>query len=425
MALKNKRALLLCTTMILVASAIAGNGINSPYSRFGLGLLADQSLAVNRQMSGLGYALQDSRYINLVNPASIARIDTLTMLFEAGLSLQNCNFKEGGKKINAHNASFDYIAMEFRLHKGLGMSFGFLPYSNVGYSFGNRNTISGDNLNASSTNSYNGTGGIYQPYIALGWQPFNQLSFGVMASYIYGDITHTVAAVFDDSNIRSVSRQYKMDISNYKLDFGVQYHHPLKKGHSITFGAVYSLGHDLNADASVIEQTIMGGIAESSDTMGISNSFKLPHTIGLGAIYNIRNNWKFGIDYTFQEWSTSDFFGNETGKGVNRSKISAGAEYSPNKLYGNIFKTMSYRLGAYYAQPYTQINGKNGCDEYGISAGISVPIINKHNNRSHLHISGQFIHMEPKSTGMISENYLRLSIGITFNEGWFTKMKVD
>ena len=424
MSFKNKTIISLCTALFIAVTAMAGNGINSPYSRFGLGILADQSLAVNRQMGGLGYALQDMRYINLANPASIAQVDTLTMLFEAGFSLQNGNFSEGGKKVNAHNANFDYIAMEFRLRRGLGMSIGFLPYSNVGYTFSNRSTYTGD-INASGTNSYTGTGGVYQPYVAMGWQPTKKVSVGFMASYIYGDISHTVASIFDDANIRSTSRYYGVDISNYKLDFGVQYNQPLKKGHALTIGAVYSLGHDLNAKARIIEQTILNGTAESSDTMSLNNSFKLPHTIGIGAVYSIRNNWKFGIDYTLQKWSDSNFFGSETGKGLDRSKVSVGAEYSPNRLYGNIFKTMSYRVGAHYAQPYTEVNGKKGCEEYGVSAGFSIPIINKHNNRSHLHIAGQLVHFNPKSSGMISEKYLRVSIGITFNENWFSKMKVE
>ena len=87
---------------------------------------------------------------------------------------------------------------------------------------------------------------------------------------------------------------------------------------------------------------------------------------------------------------------------------------------------MSYRAGAYYAQPYTEINGKKGCEEYGVSAGFSIPFYNRNNKNSHatLHISGQYIHLEPKSQGMISENYLRINIGITFNESWFMKMKI-
>ncbi|MBR6648269.1 MAG: hypothetical protein IKL29_02695, partial [Bacteroidaceae bacterium] len=95
MANNYKKLLSILTTLFITASIFAGNGINSPYSRFGLGILCDQSFGVNRQMGGLGYALRDSRYINLMNPASIAYVDTLTMLFEAGFSLQNVNFKEG------------------------------------------------------------------------------------------------------------------------------------------------------------------------------------------------------------------------------------------------------------------------------------------------------------------------------------------
>lgn len=422
-----KRLSTILTTLAISATVFAGNGINSPYSRFGLGILSDQSLAVNRQMGGLGYALRDSRYINLLNPASIAYVDTLTMLFEAGFSLQNVNFKEGSKKINAHNASFDYIAMEFRLRKGLGMSFGFMPYSNVGYTFGNRNNAGSNNngLNASNSNNYYGTGGIYQPFVAIGWQPLNNFSLGVMASYIYGDIAHTAATTFDDTSIRSTARYYTMDISSYKLDFGLQYGTKVGSKNYLTLGAVYSLGHDLNANAQLIEQTTLSGVVHSSDTASLNNSFKLPHTFGVGAVYSIGNKWRVGADYTLQQWGTSDFFGSETGSGVDRSKVSVGAEFSPGKIYGNMFQRMSYRAGAYYSQPYTQVNGKKGCDEYGVSAGFSIPIVNKYNNRSHLHISGQFIHLEPKSAGMISENYLRVNIGITFNEGWFTKMKVD
>lgn len=421
-----KRILLtILITLATTVAASAGNGINSPYSRFGLGLLSDQNFGINRQLGGLGYALRDTRYINMLNPASLAQADTLTMLFEAGFSLQNVNFNENGSKINAHNASFDYIAMKFRLVKGLGMSFGFLPYSNVGYSFSNSNIIIDDNEgnNASSTNSYNGTGGVYQPFVAIGWNPFKKISVGLTASYIYGDISHTINTTFDDTNIRNRSRQYNTDISSYKLDFGLQYGTNIGKASSLTLGAVYSLGHDLGADASVVEQTALNGAIQSSDTTAVKNSFKLPHTIGLGAAYHLKGKWMFGIDYTLQKWSSSDFFGDN--KGVDRSKISLGAEYFSGNPFGNIFKQMTYRAGAYYAQPYTQVNGKDGCEEYGVSAGISLPIVNRHNNRSILHVSGQYIRLEPKSSGMIAETYLRINIGITFNEAWFTKMKVQ
>ncbi len=418
----NKRLLTILTLLVIVIGVSADNGINSPYSRYGLGILSDQNLGINRQMGGLGYALRCNSYINLLNPASISEIDSLTMLFEAGFSLQNVNFKENGKKINAHNAGFDYLAMEFRIRKGLGLSLGVMPYSNVGYSFSNTSKI---DEHRNSINSYNGTGGMYQPYIAMGWSPFKDFSLGLTASYLYGDISHTISSTIgDDANARSRARYYNIDVASYKLDFGVQYNTRFNDKNSMTIGAVYSLGHNLNADAYIVEHTLTNGTIESgsSDTIRIKDGFKIPHTFGLGVIYNYGTHWRFGADYTYQGWGSSDFFGDD--KGINRSKISLGAEYSPNRISRNILKMMNYRAGLYYAQPYTEVNGKNGCEEYGASIGFSIPIRNNYNARSMLHLSGQFIHMKPKSAGMIEETYLRVNIGITFNESWFNKIKV-
>ena len=103
----NKRIFTIIIALLSFAGMYADNGSNSPYSRYGVGMLSNQSLGINRQMGGLGYGLRSHSYVNILNPASFSQADTLTMLFEAGFSLQNVNFKEGGTRINASNASFD------------------------------------------------------------------------------------------------------------------------------------------------------------------------------------------------------------------------------------------------------------------------------------------------------------------------------
>lgn len=411
----NKRILAILLIMFSVIGAMADNGINSPYSRYGVGVLADQSLGTNRQMGGLGYALRSHRFVNLKNPASFSTADTLTMLFEAGFSMQNVNFKEGNKRINAKNASFDYVAMQFRLCKGLGMSAGFLPYSNVGYSF---STTSSQGTNEVHSETYNGTGGLYQPYIGLGWKPFSWFAAGVTGSYIYGDITHQVVSEFANSTNRS--KTYNAIIRNYKVDFGVQFMSKLAAKHHLTLGATYSLGHDMNAKATLTETT-----SDATNETSIPSGFVLPNTYGGGFAYKYDDQWTIGADYTYEQWSAATFF-DAISTGTDRSKISIGVEYSPKELSKNLLKMMNYRAGIHYAQPYTRINGHEGCDEYGISAGVSVPFYNNNNSYSHgtLHISGQFIHLRPRSAGLITENYLRINIGITFNESWFMKLRV-
>ena len=50
--------------------------------------------------------------------------------------------------------------------------------------------------------------------------------------------------------------------------------------------------------------------------------------------------------------------------------------------------------------------------------------MNGWNAKSIINISGQAVHVRPNAPGMITENYLRLNIGLSFNEAWFDKWKV-
>ena len=111
--------------------AIAQGGTLSPYSQYGLGEMAPQGGSVNRAMNGLGIALHGGTLINPVNPASFASVDSLTMLFDMGVSGQISNFNENGTKTNAKGANFEYVMGSFRAYKNVGVAFGVLPLTNV------------------------------------------------------------------------------------------------------------------------------------------------------------------------------------------------------------------------------------------------------------------------------------------------------
>ena len=132
------------------------NGSNSPYSRFGVGSLNDQSQGFNKAMSGLSMGWRDGKIINKQNPASYSAIDSLTFIFDVGMMLQNANFKSGGNSVNAHNTSLEYVNGAFRLCPGLGMSFGFLPYSTIGYNFSESKYL-GENFTSGSSMTYTNT----------------------------------------------------------------------------------------------------------------------------------------------------------------------------------------------------------------------------------------------------------------------------
>ena len=108
-----------------------------------------------------------------------------------------------------------------------------------------------------------------------------------------------------------------------------------------------------------------------------------------------------------------------------RHRVALGMEYIPNQMSVRYRDHIRYRAGFSYSTPYTKINGWDGANEYCVSVGVGLPIMNIYSNRSVLNISAQYERVNPKMSGMITENYLRLCIGLTFNERWFMKWKVE
>ena len=74
-------------------AAMAQSGTNSPYSQYGIGILSDQSQGFNRGMNGLALGLRYGNQVNSLNPASYSAIDSLSMIFDVGLSGQITNFR--------------------------------------------------------------------------------------------------------------------------------------------------------------------------------------------------------------------------------------------------------------------------------------------------------------------------------------------
>ena len=413
--------------MMVTGTAIAQNNTNSPYTRYGYGDLSDQSFGNSKAMGGIAFGLRDGAQINPTNPASYTAIDSLTFLFEGGVSLQNMNISGGGLKLNAKNASFDYLAMQFRLAPWMAMSVGLLPYSNVGYTVSDSQTTDND---LTYSRSFTGDGGLHQLYVGAGVKVLKNLSVGVNASYFWGDLTRTRSVIFpqmSSSTYYSYNRQMAVSISDYKLDFGVQYTQELNKKHSFTVGAIYSPKHKLNNDYN---STIQVG---SSTTEKMDATLELPNTFGVGFTYNYDKRLTLGMDYSLQQWSKTEFgiatndinvrqdF-EETYAYCDRTKISVGAEYIPNLIGRSYFAHIKYRLGAYYTTPYYKIDGKKASREYGVTAGFGLPVPR---SRSILSISGQFVRVKGLETNMVNENIFRVSIGITFNERWLFKRRVE
>lgn len=424
-------------SLLYVGTATAQSGTNSPYSQFGLGELSDPTSGFNRGMNGLGIGFRENTQVNFKNPASYSAIDSLSFLFDVGMSGQITNFKQGNVSKNAKNADFEYAVAGLRLLPRLGMSFGIIPYTNIGYNYATSHAV-GDTYGTSQTITANGSGGLHQIYLGMGWMPVRGFSIGINAAYLYGKYTKTLTNAYSDSYANTLTMTESADIRTAIASVGAQFTTRLKGKNSLTIGATFNPGFNIGGKPhlDLISYNTQTAVADTSAYPGKGEyQLKLPMEIGAGLAFVHDERTKIGLDYQWQRWSAVQhpvYVSGATADGTyvmsnnyyqDRHKVTLGGVYSPSLRGRSIMKRIQYRAGLSYATPYYNIQGENGPREIGASIGIGLPIVNGYTNRSMLNISVQYVNRQ--AAGFITENTIKLNIGLTFNERWFAKWKLE
>lgn len=417
----NKRIFCEILAIAVAVASFAQSSTRSPYSQYGIGLLSDQSSGFSRGMNGAGLALRQGNVVNTLNPASYSAIDSLTMIFDMGISGQLTHFKEGTTTVNAKTASFDYAVGGFRLFRHVGMAFGVLPLSNIGYDYNVEETMK--NSSSTATVNYAGSGGLHQVFLGIGWRIFRPLSIGVNGSYLWGEIDRSVISTASTDVITSMTRFYSASIKSYKLDFGLQWQQPLGKADALTIGLTVGVGHKLG------DAACQAGLDEKN-TSTVSKGYALPMSYGVGLAWKHGMSLLVDADFNMQKWGSLDYpvmnggqYELQSGLLKDRYQVKLGADFVPNPIGRKLSQRIHYRLGAGYTTPYYKVKGGNGPKEFSVSAGVGLPLQNSYNNRSVLNLSAQWVHTS--APNLIVENTFRLNIGLTFNERWFAKWKVD
>lgn len=433
-------------------TASAQNGINSPYSRYGFGIQSERAMGFNKGMGGVAQGFRNGRQINIANPASYSSVDSLSALFDMGVSIYNGNYKMENLQQNAKNSSFDYFAFQFRAAKNVGMTVGVMPITNINYNFSSSNESLEGSEDVTSSYKFTGTGGLREAILGVGWKPFKPISIGANISYLWGEYEHAMTMSFSQSNAYSLYRKYSADISTYNLQVGGQCILPLSKKDGIVLGATYTFGHDMGGTAYRHTQTLSSSTVEASTTDSIKNAFHLPPSIAAGITYYHSNKFRIGADFELQRWSSSIFPDQSTGfdktsnsvyrstKGQlnDKTKFALGLDFTPNAFKRGYFNRCTYKMGAYYSKTYANADVTNSISskpyELGVSAGITLPMESRFQwrNQSALNFSVQWVHTNipylntstlKKNT--LTENYLKFCVGLSFNERWFYKYKVE
>lgn len=412
----------LCAAVALLAlTEVAHADVNTPYSMYGYGVIGDRATSMQRQMGGVGYAMQSGRQINTMNPASYAAIDSLTFLWDMGANMNMQWSKDGTGNTHGYGGGLDYVTMEFPLSKFMGMSIGMIPVTQVGYSFG-------DDIKYGARQNQ-GSGGITEAYAGVSGK-IKGLSIGVNVSYDFGTIQNDVYAS-PSSGTQSLFEQI-MQIRDWNIVAGLQYRQSFNKYNSLTIGATYSPKKSFHGNTWLTLQDLTSD--SRPDTIARSRmkgKYYSPQTFGVGLAYSHEKVHRISVeaDFTLQQWSDAPFSSLEDEEGqvvfqgmkfADRQKIAVGGEYTHN-VRGTYLERMPWRLGAFYTDDYLKI-GTNRMKEYGVSlgTGFAAP-----GGKTMINFGLEWRHRQTSPVNLLSENYFNIMVGVNFNEVWFFKRKIN
>lgn len=411
--MKIKNRLIIAIAALQIGAFATTAQINSPYSKFGYGLLNDNATAAQSQMGGVGYALNSGRQINVMNPASYAAADSLTFLFDMGLTFSTVKMEDADGKSTQYGGGLDYITMQVPIGKRMGASLGILPFSSVGYSFGSeiKNGLS----------SRQGSGGIHQLYLGYAARLFKGFSLGANFSYMFGTTVNDVYANTDGGS--SSLFEQVMEVRDWRVQVGAQYSVNLNADNRIGLGVVYSPGKTLLGNARVVKYDVNAD--EKPDTVAtakLRHNANLPETWGAGLSYTWKRRLNVGADFTYQPWAKAktlqlDHF--DGTRFADRWQVNVGGEYT-HSVRGSYLSRITYRAGGFYNHDYIMV-GDNNVREYGVSLGFGLPALS---SKTVINIGFEYRHRQAHPNPLLKENYFNIRLGINFNELWFFQNKI-
>lgn len=393
--------------VLLFSLVITAKGqiTSSPYSLFGLGILEGNSLGPSKAMGGTGIAFLSDKSINLLNPASYSGLDSLISIFELGLFGKYTTFKSKEETQSQMNANLKYVVMGFRISPWLSTSFGFAPYSSVGYNINTTAYVEGTTQKYAKT--YTGEGGVNQVYLGSAVKVTRNLALGINAAYLFGNITNTESAESYYYSLENVTY-----LSNFILNYGLNYRFAVKKW-NYNIGLTYGSSRSLRTNNTTTIQTA----SERETINGLSRKYSIPQHFGAGVAFG-KEYFRAGIDFERSLWQNVNFT-NPLLRTRNSDRYSFGVEIPSQGIIKGTSRMILYRFGAEYRKSYLIIDN-NPINYRAITVGAGLPL------KGFLSVINASFEVGQNGTiskGLFRETFYTLHIDLSLQNLWFMKRK--
>lgn len=432
--------------MLVCLSVSAQRNGNSPYSRFGIGDINDNSFMHLRHMGGISSSFVDPYHMNTGNPASFAFLSATA--FDIGLRAKKSTLTDdNGNEAAIWSGNLDYLSLGFPLQNDLnqlldreikpyrfGTGFTLAPVSTVTY---NITSTDEDPVNGTILRNYNGSGGTSKFMWSIGGK-YKDWAIGTNLGYLFGNITYERNVVFQDLEWAYndvFTNRYFMD--GFTYDVGLLYTKTINKkameaksgtpAKRVSVGLTYSGPTNFSTDSDLSVVGVQSGtntVKNLQDTT-IMGAGRIPASVGFGATYYGAERWIIGIDIKQSYWD--NYFNEATGEAKetlrSTTSMSLGGYFRPNyKSFTSYWKRVYYRYGAYTRTEPTVVQGTQ-VSSFGASFGLGLPFVFQR-KISHANLGIEF--GKRGGNTLIAETFWRFTLGFTFNDDeWFLKRKYN
>lgn len=414
------RSILIVLIACSCFAGLAQQRTSSPYSFFGLGQQTFKGTIENRSMGSIR-TYSDSIHVNLRNPASYGNLRLTT--YTVGANHTETWAQTASENETYDNTTIEYVSIGIPVSPKAGFGFGLIPFQSLGYRIG----TSTDEIYT----NFEGEGSLNRAYFGFGYQPFKGFNIGGEVRYNFGQEENSSSVVLDGVQFGS-NELNETDFSGVSYNFGMHYATLLNNKYELQASATYTPESDITGDnMRTLSTIILVGptseqIVSSRDIDVPREKFKLPSELSLGIGLGERLKWFAAAEYTLQGTSstTNRSFAPASATFTDAAAYKLGGYYIPDyNSISSYWKRVTYRAGVRYEETGLQLNGQD-ITEFGISFGLGLRV-GQTSAFSNANIGLELGQRGTTSNGLVKENFLSLSLGLSLNDRWFKKRKYN
>jgi hypothetical protein len=199
----------------------------------------------------------------------------------------------------------------------------------------------------------------------------------------------------------------------------------IQAGLSVDLPATFNVRQSVVADRFTYQGSnlIVRDTLQNTSRVGVA--MNIPMGWSAGFHWGINRRWQWMGDGGQTSWSRFRF-ADATDSLNNSWFVRSGFQFTPawDRYKGDSrLKSIRYRMGLRFQKGPVAIMGQS-IDELGLSLGMGIPV-RRILSQPMLHASLEVAQRGTLNQGLVREQMIRLSLGLTLNDTWFIKRRYD